>query len=494
MDVRYDTVIIGSGIGGLTLAALLSKEGYKVALIEKNKYVGGNMSTFMRQGITFDTGIHYTGGFDKGGMFDLLYKYLGIRDKIHVQRQSIESFDKISYQGQIYDFAQGYDRHLDTLSSYFPKYRKEIKSYLDEVKQYGNLDSLNSRFSKTVNLSTLGINAYDKIRSIIKDDYVFNVLTGTNALYAGVRSKTPFVLHAHVMDAYISDSWKFVGGGQHVADAMADVITDHGGTVFLGQKAERFEYTDKLIDHVVLESGEKIFAKKVVSTIHPSLTLKMVPENKMRKTYTSRIMGIENTMSMFSLFLVMKENTMPYMNYNYYHHNEKDTWISDYYDPKRWPHGFFLFSQLNQPNQQYEDGIVAMAHMSYDEVKQWSGLPINRRGEAYEAFKELKTEQMLQNIEKAMPGFRSKIKACYSSTPVSYESYYNMPEGAAYGIQRDCTDPLGKTILPATKTPNLYLGGQSVSLHGLFGVAVGSLILASAFTGGNALIEKIYNQ
>lgn len=494
MNKRYDFAIIGSGMAGLTLGALLSKEGFKVALVEKNSYVGGNLSTFKRRGVTFDTGIHYTGGFGEGRMFDLLFKYLGIRDKIHVQRQSIECFDKVSYQGEIYNFAQGYDRHLDRLSSYFPKYRKELKTYLEEVKRYGNLDNLNSRFSKTVNLESLGINAYDKIKSIVKDDYLLNVLTATNALYAGQKAKTPFVLHAHVMDAYINDSWKFINGGQHVANALAEAVTDHGGSVFLSQAAKAFEYEGKMIDSIVLENGEKIFADKVVSTIHPSLTLKMLPENTLRKAYTNRILSIENTMSMFSLYLVMKENSMPYMNYNYYHHKEKDTWVSDYYDPKRWPHAFFLFSQLSKANQEYEDGIVAMTYMIYDEVKQWSGLPIDRRGDSYKAFKEEKTELLLQEIEKAIPGFRSKIKAVYSSTPVSYESYYNMPEGAAYGIQRDCTDPLGKTILPSTKTPNLFLGGQSVSLHGLFGVAVGSLILASAFTGGNGLIERMTKQ
>jgi all-trans-retinol 13,14-reductase len=494
MTQKYDFAIIGSGIGGLTLAALLSKEGYKVALIEKNSYVGGNLSTFKRRGVTFDTGIHYTGGFAEGKMFDLLFKHLGIRDKIHVQRQSLDCFDKVSYQGKEFMFAQGYDRHLETLCSYFPDKRKEISEYLAAIKQYGNLDNLNTRFSKTVNLENLSINAYDKIKSIVKDDYLVNVLTGTNALYGGMKAKTPFVLHAHVMDAFINDSWKFVNGGQHVADALSDIIKSHGGDVFLGSAVDRFEYDEKRIDSVVLENGDSVFAEKVVSTLHPSVTLKLIPENKLRKSYKQRILNIENTLSMFSLYLVMKEESMPYMNYSHYHHNHKDTWVADYYDAKTWPHAFFLFSQLSKANQQFEEGIVAMTYMNYDEVKQWSGLPIERRGEEYKAFKAEKTELLLQNIESALPGFRSKVKACYSSTPVSYESYYNMPEGAAYGIQRDCTDTLGKTVMPNTKTPNLFLAGQSVSLHGLFGVAVGSIILASAFMGGNTLIEKITNQ
>jgi phytoene dehydrogenase-like protein len=199
---------------------------------------------------------------------------------------------------------------------------------------------------------------------------------------------------------------------------------------------------------------------------------------------------MENTMSMFSIYVVMKPNTQKFRNYNYYHFENKDTWITDVYDTKNWPQAFFMFNQLSQANQKYADGIVIMTYMSYDEVKKWKGTNVGQRGQEYEDFKAEKTDELLRLVEKAIPNFKSKIKSVYSSTPLSYENYYNMPEGAPYGIIRNSEDPVGTTILPVTKTPNLILSGQSVSLHGIFGVTIGSILTASYFVGKEKLIKK----
>ena len=55
---KYDVVIIGSGLGGLVCGAILTKEGQRVCIIEKNEQIGGNLQTFRRDGVTFDTGVH----------------------------------------------------------------------------------------------------------------------------------------------------------------------------------------------------------------------------------------------------------------------------------------------------------------------------------------------------------------------------------------------------------------------------------------------------
>ncbi len=104
MNTAFVFLVIGSGISRLTLASILSKEGFKVGLLEKNSYVGGNLSSFYKDKTIFDTGVHYTGGFEQGRVFDVLYRYLGIRDKINIHRQDLECFDKVVYQNEFFDF------------------------------------------------------------------------------------------------------------------------------------------------------------------------------------------------------------------------------------------------------------------------------------------------------------------------------------------------------------------------------------------------------
>ncbi|MDH6212667.1 phytoene dehydrogenase-like protein [Chryseobacterium sp. BIGb0186] len=65
MKKTYDILIIGSGIGGLVSALILAKEGLKVCVLEKNNQYGGNLQTFSRDKLIFDTGVHYLGGLSK---------------------------------------------------------------------------------------------------------------------------------------------------------------------------------------------------------------------------------------------------------------------------------------------------------------------------------------------------------------------------------------------------------------------------------------------
>ena len=58
---KYHVIVVGSGLGGLTVACLLSKVGYRVLVLEQHDVAGGATHTFTEQGFTFDVGVHYLG-------------------------------------------------------------------------------------------------------------------------------------------------------------------------------------------------------------------------------------------------------------------------------------------------------------------------------------------------------------------------------------------------------------------------------------------------
>ena len=58
--------MIGSGIGGMTTAVLMSKVGKKVLILEQHDQAGGCCHTFIDKGYEFDVGIHYIGEISKG--------------------------------------------------------------------------------------------------------------------------------------------------------------------------------------------------------------------------------------------------------------------------------------------------------------------------------------------------------------------------------------------------------------------------------------------
>ena len=71
---KYDVIIIGGGLGGLTSGVMLSKEGLSVCVLEKHSVIGGCLQSFIRNGYTLDTGMHYVGSLSEGQIMHQYFK------------------------------------------------------------------------------------------------------------------------------------------------------------------------------------------------------------------------------------------------------------------------------------------------------------------------------------------------------------------------------------------------------------------------------------
>ena len=133
MQGKYDIIIVGSGLGGLVCGYILSKKGFKVAIVEKNAQIGGCLQSFRRKGVNFDTGMHYIGSMDEGQILYRFWKYLGLTETIPLQRLNNAGFDIISLNGTQYNIASGYDNFIQSLSQKFPNNEDDIKNYVKRV-------------------------------------------------------------------------------------------------------------------------------------------------------------------------------------------------------------------------------------------------------------------------------------------------------------------------------------------------------------------------
>ena len=79
---RYDVIVIGAGMGGLTAAALLAKKGLKTLLLEKEDQVGGYVVSFKRHGCIFDATGAFVGGCHEGGEFYQILNEIGAPKEI----------------------------------------------------------------------------------------------------------------------------------------------------------------------------------------------------------------------------------------------------------------------------------------------------------------------------------------------------------------------------------------------------------------------------
>jgi all-trans-retinol 13,14-reductase len=493
---KYDVVIIGSGLGGLLCGNILSKEGKSVCILEKQHQFGGNLQTFKRDGKVFDTGVHYVGGLGKGQNLHQYFKYAGIVDKLKLERLDVDAFDKISFEGKTYSFAQGFDNFVETLANDFPKEREALNNYKNQIKDICShfpLYNLRPNLGLDNELDYFGKSVGDFLQSITSNKTLQNVLAGNNLLYAGIPNKTPVATHALITNSLIEGAYRFEDGSDQLADLLIETIKNNGGTLMNSSEVQKLEMGNGKIESAILTNGEVIEADNYISAIHPSLTLAMTDSKLLRKSYRSRINDLEETMSVFATYFSFKPNSFKYLNYNYYHFNENNVWSVPNYNHDKWPQEFLFLTLPNSKSKIFAETATAMTYMQYDEVRQWEKSTIGNRGNEYEEFKKYKAEKLIDNIEKQFPGFKDSIESYYTSTPLSMKAYTGTKNGSMYGILHNSNDPLKTKISPRTKIPNLLLSGQNVNFHGVLGVTVASVFTCTEMLGMEYLLEKINN-
>jgi phytoene dehydrogenase-like protein len=137
--LKYEVVVIGSGLGGLICANTLAKEGYKVCVLEKNEAFGGCLRSYKRKGGVLDTGIHYVGCLDEGQILNQYFKFMGILDKLKLKRLDEDGYDIINLAGKAYKHTMGHENFMETLSCDFPKEKKNIRNIVRKFKEIGDL-------------------------------------------------------------------------------------------------------------------------------------------------------------------------------------------------------------------------------------------------------------------------------------------------------------------------------------------------------------------
>jgi all-trans-retinol 13,14-reductase len=498
----FDVVIIGSGVGGLVCANILAKEGKKVCVLEKNKQIGGALQTFTRNKQIFDTGVHYIGGLDEKQNLYQIFKYLGLMGKLSLERME-EVFDRIiiSNDDKEYSIAQGYNAFVKNLIKDFPEEETAIHNYCSKIKEACSkfpLYKLNSKMDALDKFSAMDENAKAVIASLTHNKKLQAVLGGNNLLYAGVADKTPFHMHALIMNSYIESSWKCVDGGSQIAKLIVENIRSYGGEITRNCEVKKIVESNGLITHVEAKDGRRFEGSSFISNISPLATINITTSKLLKNSYRNRIADLKNTIASFSLYIVLKHKTVPYKNCNYYYHKDGYCWNQNDYTEENWPLGYGVFFTSDRHDKNFASTVSILTHMHFSEVEIWKDTH-NRigmessRGEDYEAWKKRKTNQLLETVEEKFPGLTGNIAHCYSSTPLTNRDYIGMEDGSMYGIQKDYSSPMKTVISPKTKITNLFLTGQNLNLHGILGTSLSAILTCTMLLEDNSIVDKIRN-
>ncbi len=480
-------VIIGSGLGGLSTGVILAKNGYEVTILEQAPQVGGCLQCFSREGVKFETGMHFIGSLDDGQVLSHYFNYLGIKDKVEFHRLDTQAYDVVSLQGERFGFPNGREAFIEKFAQRFPSQRENLERYYEQIEQVAALSPFrdlqqNVDENRFIDDELMRQSLSEVLGQTITDPLLREVLVGNLSLYAAQKDKTPFSTHAFIFDFYNKGAFRIVGGSDAIVKALREVLEQHGGTILTRQKVAKILVEGKKAIGVTTQNGQTFAADVVVSDVNPKQMVDLVDPGVFTEAYKSRIKGIPDTISVFSLFLRFKDGAMPYINSNFYGFHTDSPWKMSGTVDGTWPQGYLYMHHCHENNPTTAKGGVVLAYMSMDAVKQWSETNLGRRGEDYERFKHDMSERLIAAVEQDFPGFREALADYYAATPLTYRDYTLTPEGSIYGLAKNVHN-IADRVSFKTKIPNLFLVGQNINSHGMLGVLVGTMTVCRHLLG-----------
>ncbi len=494
-------MVIGSGLGGLVSALILAKEGLKVCVLEKNNQYGGNLQTFSRDKLIFDTGVHYIGGLSEGQNLNHFFSYLEIMNDLDIRKMETDGYDKITFGDDFteYPHAQGYKNFVDQLAKLFPDERQNLETYCQEIQEICNsFPRYNVVGKENYSEEILHLNTKRFIESITSDKKLQAVLLGSNFLYAGDSENTPFYVHALTVNSYIQSAYKCGKGGSQISKLLIRKLREYGADVFKHAEVSEMLFDEKeILKGVKIRSGKSFYANLFISNIEIRSAIQLIGEKRLKKSFVNRVMSWKPITSCFSVYLVLKPNKVQNFNYNIYHYSSPDlVWNAFRYDKKKWPETYMLSSTPSKQNGEFAESMTAISYMDFTEVKEWE-TTFNtitdeyERGQLYEKFKLEKAEKMIDALEHKFPALRASVKNIYTSSPLSYRDYIGSFEGNMYGYSKTSENPLKTMVSPRTKINNLFLTGQSVNMHGILGCTIGAFNTCAEILGKELIDDRL---
>jgi all-trans-retinol 13,14-reductase len=217
-----------------------------------------------------------------------------------------------------------------------------------------------------------------------------------------------------------------------------DIKRMGGDVVCRAEVTELIEHEGRIVA-ALTANGERYEADCFISDIHPAQTFALVKDSKvLKKIFRTRMSMLANTYGMYTYSLVLKPQTLPYFNHNKFVYEGGSVWDE---------HTAKVMLSCRVPEDGKDENLLL------DLLTPCEGHP-------------------MALAEKAVPGLRDMVEQQYVSTPHTWQRFTRTPEGSAYGVRKDCRQPLLTMLSPRTPLSNLLLTGQNVMLHGLEGVVM----------------------
>lgn len=498
-STKWDYIVIGSGMGGMTAAGILAHLGRKVLIVEQHYVPGGFTHAFKRQDWEWDVGVHAIGEVTD---HSLVGRVLNKITEGELSWNSLgEVYEQFFFPGDFrIDFPDHPQKFKANLKAKFPKDGAAIDAYFDRVKQVAQ------QMRRYFLSRTLSPEWGQRLDQLLKPDQIFaqtteQVLTELTAneklktvlgaqwgYHGALPDRAAFAMQALVMRHLAYGAYYPVGGASAIAKAILAAIAKRGGWTRVRSPVESIDIDANRAVGVILSNGETIKADNVISSVGAIETVSRLLPKELASTidWSQRLTGLKPSPCHLCLHVGfdgdIRTAGATAANQWFY-----ETWTLD---QANWnfsgndspPH--ILYTSYPSLKDPLHTGNAHTAELvtfvPYEAFADFVGTRTKKRGEEYKALKEDLSKRMLKQLVKYMPKLEPMIKFTELSTPLSTEHYTRSYHGAIYGIEPTPDRFTNSWIRAKAPIKNLYMAGSDIASVGVIGAMVGGVLAAVA--------------
>ncbi len=484
---KYDDIVVGSGISGLTMTLLLAMNGHRVLLLEKAPHIGGSLSRFSRRGILYDTGFHFTGGLHEGGVLSDILSFLGIRDAIQPIFLSDACRNQFVFEteGKRFELPSGVENIKKQFKVYFPGETGAINRYFEMVQSVcQRTPSLNIHENVIAppNLDEDYITLDAVLKDLTSDALLRGLLSGYAMCYGVRPDEMSFANHSRMVLSFYEALACVQDGGDAFIRAFQEKFKEYDVEVRCGTSiTELADIRDSKVDRFILNSGEEVSADACVFTIHPKEILNLMPEKHYSKAFAGRISSFESSAGFFSVYATLKPGSRdPHPDaaiVSLFPNSD----VNKLLDPAYKGTPALVIIKSPAPSVETEGKAICILQPSFfGQVAAWGDSRRGKRPQGYLDYKQAQVEMSKEHIFSVYPDYRECLDIVDAGSTLTLKDYLNNPDGSAYGVKQK----MGQfNLIGKLPLHNLFAAGQSALLPGIIGAMMSSLIVGRSVVG-----------
>jgi all-trans-retinol 13,14-reductase len=487
--IGTDVVVIGAGMGGLSAAGHLIKNGYGVVVLEHHTKPGGYAHYFKEQGYRFEVALHALDGMEPGGWSYRMFETLGVFDAVEMNR--LDPFYTVAFPDFEVSVRTEIPDYLAEICAVFPDERDGVSDLFAALRRLGHdmaryatdrrngvsvpMDQMIDRYPDMAIAFAIPWSAFlDQYVESNEAQALLSTLWGYLGLPPSRLSAGQFGLT--LLSYHSSGAWYPTGGSGAVTHAMADAIVDRGGIVHYRNTVTSIEPEgpDRIL--VTTDRGMTVEARAVVSNASPRATAGYLPEGSIDEAWEDGVRDETPALASLVVYLGLDKDIAAE---GWDHHEFFDMPSYDLdAEYEAILAGDFASAGMILSNYTVVDPgcapeggsvlvLTALAPWDYMDVWGTSGdLDGYQENERYKEIKESVADLLIDRAAERIPRLRESIVVRRVGTPLTNVRYVMQPHGSLYGREQTVMSQMNRRT-PSTPVENLFLAGAWIGGGGM---------------------------